>query len=145
MKSVKKNFIWNSILKVSAIVFPLIIYPYVSRVIGAEGIGKVSFATSVVAYFSILAQLGIPTYGIRCCAQSADDKDELSKRVQEILSISLITTAIAYAVFGGALYFIPKFQEERALLLITSIELLFNAIGVVWLFSGIEDYSCISI
>ena len=69
MKSIKKNFAWNAILKVSAVIFPLITYPYVSRAIGAEGIGKVSFATSVVSYFSIIAQLGIPTYGIRCCAQ----------------------------------------------------------------------------
>jgi len=145
MKSIRKNFVWNSILKVSAIIFPLIIYPYVSRVIGAEGIGKVSFATSVIAYFSILAQLGIPTYGIRCCAQVADEKNELSKRVQEILCISLLTTAIAYVIFGGAVYLIPRFQEEKTLLLITSTEMLFNAIGVVWLFSGIENYSYITI
>ena len=65
MASIKKNFIWNSILQVSALVFPLIIYPYASRIIGSEGIGKVSFATSVITYFSIIAQLGIPTYGIR--------------------------------------------------------------------------------
>lgn len=145
MKSIKKNFAWNAILKVSAVIFPLITYPYVSRAIGAEGIGKVSFATSVVSYFSIIAQLGIPTYGIRCCAQVSDDKEELSKRVQEILIINIITTVIAYFILFVSIGFVPKLRSEKGLLLITSLELLFNAIGVVWLFSGIEEYSYITI
>lgn len=63
--SIKKNFIMNAILTMSSFIFPLITFPYISRVLLVTGIGKVSFATSIISYFTIFAQLGIPTYGIR--------------------------------------------------------------------------------
>ena len=64
-KSLKINFIMNAILTMSSFIFPLITFPYVSRVLLPVGTGKVSFATSLISYFSMFAQLGIPTYGIR--------------------------------------------------------------------------------
>lgn len=77
IKSVKFNFIMNSILTASAMIFPIITYPYVSRILQPEGIGTVSFANSVITYFSMFAQLGIPMYGIRACAKVRDDKENL--------------------------------------------------------------------
>lgn len=76
----------NAILTMSSMIFPLITFPYVSRVLLPVGTGKVAFATSVVTYFSMFAQLGIPTYGIRACAQVRDDKEKLSQTVQELLN-----------------------------------------------------------
>ena len=55
----------NCILTGSAMIFPLLSYPYVSRILQPEGMGKVAFANSVVAYFAMGAMMGIPTYGIR--------------------------------------------------------------------------------
>ena len=144
MKSIKENFIWNTILKVSTILFPLIVFPYVSRTIGADGMGKVSFATSVIVYFSIVAQLGVPTYGIRSIAQVANDKIECSKRAQEILIINIITTSVAYLFFALSIIIVKRFQTDTILLLITSLEMGFNTIGMVWLFSGLEHYSFIT-
>ena len=77
-KSIKLNFIMNALLTISSFIFPLITFPYVSRVLLPEGTGKVSFATSVITYFSMFAQLGIPTYGIRACAKVRDNKEMLS-------------------------------------------------------------------
>lgn len=68
----------NAILTMSSFIFPLITFPYVSRILLPEGTGKVSFATSVIAYFALFAQLGIPTHGIRACAKVRDDHIELS-------------------------------------------------------------------
>lgn len=62
-KSIKLNFVMNIILTMSSFIFPLITFPYVSRVLLPVGTGKVSMATSVITYFSMFAQLGIPTYG----------------------------------------------------------------------------------
>ena len=86
-KSLKLNFVMNSILTMSQFIFPLITFPYVSRILLPAGTGKVSFATSIVSYFTLFAQLGIPTYGIRACAKVRDDREELSKMVQELLII----------------------------------------------------------
>ena len=80
-KSLKLNFIMNAILTMSQFIFPLITFPYVSRILLPEGTGKVSFATSVISYFAMFAQLGIPTYGIRACAKVRDNKEKLTKTV----------------------------------------------------------------
>ncbi len=64
MHSVQFNFIMNAILTVSSFIFPLITFPYISRTLLVDGIGKVNFATSVISYFTMFASLGIPTYGI---------------------------------------------------------------------------------
>ena len=97
--SIKKNFIMNAFLTMSSFIFPLITFPYVSRVLLPSGMGKVSFATSLISYFSIFAQLGIPIYGIRTCARVRDDKEKLSKTVHELLIISVFMTVITYIVF----------------------------------------------
>lgn len=77
--SLKINFIMNSILTMSQFIFPLITFPYISRILLPVGTGKVSFATSIVSYFALFAQLGIPTYGIRACAKVRDDKKRINK------------------------------------------------------------------
>lgn len=62
------------------------------------GTGKVSMATSVITYFSMFAQLGIPTYGIRACAKVRDNREKLSKVAQELLIINIIMSMISYMV-----------------------------------------------
>lgn len=145
IKSVKFNFIMNSILTASAMIFPIITYPYVSRILQPEGIGTVSFANSVITYFSMFAQLGIPTYGIRACAKVRDDKEKLTRTVQEIMLINMLTCLIVYMAFLGSLYFVPQFRQEKTLYLIMGSLILFNTIGVEWLYKGLEQYSYITV
>ena len=76
-KSIKFNLVMNMLLTTSAFVFPLITFPYITRVLLPEGNGKIAFANSVINYFSMFAMLGIPTYGIRACAQVRDDKEQM--------------------------------------------------------------------
>ena len=142
--SVKYNFIMNAILTVAGIIVPLITFPYISRVLLVEGSGKVAFATSVVTYFTMFASLGIPTYGVRACAIVRDNKEKLSKTVQELLIISGGTTLLTYIVFGISLFVIPEFAQERTLLLIVGLGIGLNTIGVQWLYNALEQYSYIT-
>ena len=98
-KSLKLNFIMNAILTMSQFIFPLITFPYISRILLPAGTGKVSFATSVISYFALFAQLGIPTYGIRACAKVRDNKKELTRTVQELFIINVVMSLAVYAVF----------------------------------------------
>lgn len=142
--SVFHNFIMNIILTTSSFIFPLITFPYVSRILLPEGTGKVSFATSVISYFLIIAQLGIPTYGIRACAKVRDNKDELNKTFREIFYISMITCGIAYILLAFSIIFIPRFQDEKKLLIVISTMILFSTLGVEWLYKALEMYSYIT-
>lgn len=98
-KSLKLNFIMNAILTMSQFIFPLITFPYISRILLPAGTGKVSFATSVISYFALFAQLGIPTYGIRACAKVRDNKKELTRTVQELFIINVVMSLAVYAAF----------------------------------------------
>lgn len=144
-KSLKINFIMNIILTMSSFIFPLISFPYISRILLPDGTGKVSLATSVVSYFLIFAQLGIPTYGIRKCAQVRDNSKELNQVVQELLIINLITSFITYAVYLVVVFTVPRFRNEKELYLVISITIIFNVIGMEWLYKGLEQYTYITV
>ena len=143
-KSIKVNFIMNAILTMSSFIFPLITFPYVSRILLPEGMGKVALATAVVAYFALLARLGIPMYGIRACAEVRDDKTQLSKVVHELFLINLGMTAFSYLLYFGTVFAVPSFRTEAVLYFIIGSTLFFETIGVEWLYKGLEEYSYIT-
>lgn len=143
--SLKKNFIMNAILTMSNFIFPLITFPYISRILKPSGTGKVQLAASVVSYFAMFAQLGIPTYGIRATSRVRDDREELSRTVQELLIINLVMSAFAYLVYFIALFNVPKMCSDKVLYLISSLTILFNAIGIEWMYRGLEQYTYITV
>lgn len=144
-KSIKLNFIMNFILTISNFIFPLVTFPYVSRVLGAEGLGTVTFATSIVDYFSMIGMLGIPTYGIRACAKVRDDREQLDKTVQEIMVLNALVMAIAMLGLLISVMSIGKLQSYQPLYLIMSATLVFNVLGVDWLYKSLEQYSYITV
>ena len=103
VKSIRYNFIMNFILTVSNFIFPLLTFPYVSRVLQVEANGTVAYVSSIVSYFMMIASLGIPTYGIRAAAKVRDDKRKLSTIVQELLIINVILST--HCIFYNAVYF----------------------------------------
>lgn len=144
IKSVQYNFIMNFILTASNFIFPLITFPYVSRVLLASGNGKIAFSASVASYFSMIASLGIPTYGIRICATVRDDREKLSKTAHELIIIHSIMTVISLLLFFVVYLFVDKLQQEPELLFINGISLLLNVLGVNWLYSALEQYQYIT-
>ena len=143
--SVKINMLMNALLTLSSIIFPVITLPYVTRVLGAAGVGRVYNAASVISLFAVFAELGIPVYGIRACAKVRDDRAELSRTVREIMAVNLAVCAIVYMVFAAALFTVPAFQNDRLLLVIMSSSMLLNAIGVEWLYKALEKYVYITV
>lgn len=135
----------NAILTMSTFIFPLITFPYISRVLLPVGTGKVSFATSLISYFSMFAQLGIPTYGIIACARVRDDKEELTRTVHELLFINIVMSLVVYVLLIVGCFTIPKLQEERVLICVISITIFLSAIGMEWLYKALEQYTYITV
>lgn len=129
----------------SSFIFPLITFPYVSRILLPVGTGKVSFATSLVSYFSMVAQLGIPTYGIRACAKVRDNREELTRTAQELLIINLIMSVISYAALFIAIAFVPRLHEDKPLYVIVSLTIILTSIGMEWLYKALEQYTYITV
>lgn len=145
MKSLKKNAVLNMTRTVMSLIFPLITFPYISRVLEPSGVGRVNFANSIISYFSMIAALGISTYGVREAAKVRDDKIQLTKLVKEILFINIISTLTSYLLLALALFFIPKFSEYRVLLIVCSGSILFVTLGMDWLYTAEEEFSYITI
>ncbi len=143
--SLKLNFLMNIILTLSSIIFPLITFPYVSRVLKPEAWGKVNLAVSFITYFSYFAQLGLPTYGVKICAKYRDDKEKLSRTVQELSIIGAIATVITYAALAVTIIIVPKLASEKPLYLLVSSTLFFNLIGMEWLYKALEKYTYITV
>ncbi len=144
-ESIKLNFFMNIMLNISAFIFPLISFPYISRILLPVGTGKVSFVTSVIAYFSMFAQLGIPTYGIRACAKIRDNKEELTRTSQELLLINIVMNLLVYVALFISIFLIPKFRQEKTLFIIISFTIILTSLGMEWLYKALEQYVYITI
>ena len=145
LHSVKYNFIMNFLLSASSFIFPLITFPYVSRVLLATGNGTISFYSSIANYFLLVASLGIPTYGIRACAKVRDNFRELSKTVREIFLINEIMTFLVMFFYVISFFLIPKFRQEPLLFVFNGIGIGLNMFGMTWFFQALEQYDFITI
>ena len=110
-KSLKKNAALNMVKTIMGLIFPLITFPYASRILQPSGLGKVNFAHSIISYFSMIAALGINTYAVREAAKLREDKAALTKFVKEILTINMTSTVIAYLLLSFTILFVPYFSE----------------------------------
>lgn len=145
MKSLKLNMILNTIRGLLRVLFPLITFPYVSKVLGVESVGAYNFALSIITYFVYLANLGITDYGTRNAAYVRDDKKELETFVSEVYTINLISMAVSYIALILSIFLIGKLSEYKLLLLVLSIDIPLRVIGVEWVFGAKEEYTYITI
>lgn len=144
-KSLKKNAFFSFLNSFTSLVFPLITFPYASRILNPDGIGQVNFAVQTESFFALIAGLGIASYATREAARLRDNRLELSKFCREIISINFISMLISYSLLGLALLFIPKFEQYRILILVRSTNIFFTTIGLEWLYRAEEDFKYITI
>lgn len=134
------NAILNSINSILSIVFPLITYPYVTRILQAENLGKVNFASSNIGYFSLIAALGISSYARREGVLYRDDRRKLNTFTSELFTLHLITTAFSVLMLVLACIAVPKFHDYTLLFAIYGSTIVFSTLGMEWLYGVQEDY-----
>ncbi len=143
-KSIGKNYIYNLTLTALNLAFPLITASYLSYVLGAENIGKVNYATSIISWFIIMASFGIPRYGIRAIARSRDSKQNLSKTFWNLMIIQGVLSLISIAIYVFIILKVGQFESELQLHLLMVLMLLLNAFSLDWFYQGIEEYGYIT-
>lgn len=144
-KNIKANLAFNIINTGTQLLFPLVTFPYVCRIIGVEGVGQVEFLNSIISYIYLFTSLGIPMYAIREIARVRDDIKKMNQIVVEILILHLILTALGYVIVGILCIGVPQIAVAKALFIILSLNLFFLAIGCEWFYQGIEDFGYITI
>lgn len=144
-QSVKVNYILNLINTGTQMLFPLITFPYVCRVIEADGIGQINFFQSIINYMSLFTCLGIPMYAIREIARDRSDVVQMNRTAMEILLLHSMLTLVGYAIVAILCLTVPQIQVNIPLFLILSLTIFFTAIGCEWFYRGIEDFKYITI
>ena len=142
MKSVKTNFIYNSLYQILAIIIPLITTPYISRILGSEKIGVYSYSFAIVTYFSLFVLLGLNNYGNRTIASVRNNKRELSNSFFEIYAFQLICgliVSVAYLIYTFRISANPQISIIFYLYLLGSI------LDINWFFWGIEEFKLTTI
>jgi O-antigen/teichoic acid export membrane protein len=142
MGTIKKNFIFNIILNFTNLLFPIITFPYVSRIIGPEGVGKVQFIINFTQYFVVFAALGIPIYGIR---EIAKCKSDYRRVFSELLTINLVTSLFFLILYFCIILTADFAKGDLDLYIYGGLIVLLSFSNVDWLFSGLEKFKLIAI
>ena len=134
----KKNLIYNIAYQILILIIPLITTPYVSRVLGAEGVGIYSYTYSIAYYFMLLAMLGLNNYGNRRIAQVRDDKEELSKEFCSIYIFQFITSSLMIICYYAYITLFCK--EYKTIAIIQGLYVLSCVFDINWFYFGIEKF-----
>ena len=144
MASIKRNFIYNLLLQVSKVIFPLITAPYVARILDPDGVGIFNFVNTYSSYFALFAVLGIPTYGIREIAKRRDDLKACELFVSQMISIEVISTLLVSVIYIGSVFSIGQLNENAMMFLVAGISLYISPFKIEWFFSGREEFGYIT-
>lgn len=143
-KSLGLNAALNSLQSLLNLIFPLITFPYISRTLSVDGVGKYNFANSIISYFILLAGLGISVYAVREGAKLRDNREEFSQFASRIFTINIISTIISYIVLFLVLILSTSLQKYNIAILIFSIQIFFTTLGVDWIYTIFEEYGYIT-
>ena len=143
-KSVRTNVIYNCVRVGINLFVPVIIFPYISKTLGPTNWGRISFSNSFLNYFTMIASLGVPSYGILAVAKCRQNKTDLNKTVSELFSLNICLMLGTYVLFFLVIALVPKLQEYHLLLYVFSVYLVTNVVSMEWLYGGLEEFRYIT-
>lgn len=144
-KSLGVNALLNGLRSALNLIFPLITFPYVSRILSVDSMGIYNFSSTYINYFILLAGLGISTYAVREGAKYRDNKKKIGKFSSQVFTINIISTIVAYILLIGSLVIFGNLRNYVSTILVFSIQILFTTIGTEWIYTIYEEYSYITI
>ena len=141
----QKNIFYNVLLAVSQVLFPLLTFPYLARVLGPENIGLYNFSESYARYFVSVAALGISVYGVREIAKKQKNPKALSTTFTELFLINLIATSFLSVVYIFTIVYSTKLSSNANLFYWSFLFFFFQVFVLEWFFTGINQFKYIAI
>lgn len=137
MSNLKKNIAYNFIYQLLILILPFVTAPYLSRTLGANGIGTYSFSQSMTLYFMYFSLLGLSNYGNRCIANVQGNKNLRSKVFWEIFFMQIITFMISLIAYIIYTYY---FAVDKLAAKIMGIWFISSLFDINWFFFGMEQF-----
>lgn len=144
MNNLRGNILSSAIATAANYLVPLMVFPYVSRVFGIDGVGVVSFVDAVVTGFIIFSMMGVSVLGSREIARCGTDKRERSRVFWNLLSLHAFMAVIALIILCMAMLFLPRLSEHKDLFWIGASKVILSVGLVEWFFQGVEDFKYIA-
>lgn len=144
-KSVKINAILSTLKTFVSLIVPLITFPYISRVLQVEAVGKYNFAASIVSYFALLAGLGIATYALREGAHLREDRQSISRFASEMVTINALSALVSMALLVIIVMAVPKLRDYWVLIAILGVQIPLTVFGRSWIYNIYEDFSFLTL
>lgn len=139
------NFGYLSLLQVASYVFPLITMPYLARVIGAEGFGKIAFAAAIMVWFQTIADWGFCYTATRDVAKNRDDKEKVSEIFSNVLWARILLMFVSFVVLSVCVLIIPKLRENADVIMISFLMIPGHIMFPDWFFQAMERMKYITI
>ncbi len=139
------NVIVNIIRTFVLTLLSFITFPWVCRYLGDSAVGTYTWANTFVAYFLILAKIGIPNLAVRECVKVRDDKEKLSNKVQGFFLLQLIATVLSFGLMCVVVFSVPQLREWNSLIFILSINFIVGAFSFEWVFIALEKQFYMSV
>ena len=137
--SVKKNYVYNLAYQMLAVVIPLLIQPYIARVLGAGEVGAFSYTTAITGYFALVGNLGIATYGQLRVAAYRNDRKIVSQVFWELAVLRFILMLASAGIFLLFIRFVAR-PEYKTLYTVLLVQIMASAIDIAWLLQGFEEF-----
>ena len=140
MNKYVKNYVLSVINTVTSLVFPIITFPYVSRILGPTNLGIIGFAQSYGYYFIHIASFGINSYAIREVSRVRDDPEKVNRISNEIFNLNLFFSLLSTLLYFSGVLFVQNFRDNSVVFSIYSIVILSNFLTLDWLLQSFDDY-----
>lgn len=136
-KKLNANYIYNTIYQLFTLLLPIALTPFITRTIGAEGIGQYSYTRSIVSYFVLFGTMGSNLYAQREIAYAQADKQKKSVIFWELFFLRCILLSISLMIY---LFFAVHMKHYAVLLLVQSLDILASYMDITWYFQGVENF-----
>lgn len=144
-KALTSNFGYLLLLQIAGYIFPLITIPYLARIIGVEGFGKIAFAVAVVVWFQTVADWGFNYTATRDVARDRDNLEKVSEIFSNVLWARVVLTLLSFMLLMIAIIIIPYFKENQTILLVTFLLIPGHILFPDWFFQAMERMKFITI
>lgn len=139
------NFVWLSLLQVASYLFPLITMPYLAKVIGAEGFGKIAFASAIMVWMQTIADWGFNLTATRDIAKNRENSELVAKIFSNVLWSRCLLAIFSFVVLLALICVIPKFNENRLVIMVTFLMIPGHIFFPDWFFQAVEKMKYITI
>ena len=144
-KTIAGNFIWLTVLQIASYAFPFITMPYLARVIGVEGFGKIGFAAAIMVWIETIANWGFNLTATRDVAQNRDNRTTVSIIFSNVLWARMLLMLCSLVILLILIAAIPRFREDYDIILVTFLMIPGHILFPGWFFQAIERMKYVSI